>query len=99
MNERFYAILFFVSKKSLRLLSRQILRWRLPELFLERAQERGVGIEACHHGDFLQRVLVFSVFAVQQAFGFHQAEVVDVVVERLVFLLVDVVAQILPVGA
>lgn len=81
------------------MLPRKVLRRRLPEFFLERAQEGGVGIEARHDRNVFQRMLVFNAFSVKQMFGFIQAEVVDVVVKRLVLLLVDVVAQILSVGA
>ncbi len=43
---------------------RNILRRRLPKLFLERAQESGVGIEACHDRNIFQRVLVFSALTI-----------------------------------
>ena len=77
----------------------KVLRRSLPILFLERTQKGGVGIEARHHGNVFQRVLVFSIYAIQQPLGLHQAEVVDVVVEGRMKFLIDMVAEVLPVGA
>ena len=44
-------------------------------------------------------MLVFNVFALQHGFDLFQTEIVDVVVEGHVTFMINMVAEVLPVGA